>query len=109
MSLKKAPHGGIMRRHPWEAIGMSRASWYRHGKPTTKPQQMTQTQIAAMMGVSLRTVQRVIRQRKQEREAERIAFILKWRADRITELNRQGLDDVENTVNREMKEKFGLR
>lgn len=26
----------ISRAKPWEALGMSRATWYRHGKPTTK-------------------------------------------------------------------------
>jgi len=24
----------LMRSKPWEALGMSRATWYRHGKPT---------------------------------------------------------------------------
>lgn len=35
-SLKNPPDGGEVRR-PWEAIGMSRATWYRKGKPTEKP------------------------------------------------------------------------
>ena len=25
---------------PWEAIGMSRATWYRRGKPTEKPKRL---------------------------------------------------------------------
>jgi hypothetical protein len=33
--LTNPPNGGKLRQ--WEAIGMSRASWYRHGKPTEKP------------------------------------------------------------------------
>jgi hypothetical protein len=35
MNLKNPPDGAKVR--PWEAVGMSRASWYRHGKPTEKP------------------------------------------------------------------------
>lgn len=27
----------ISREKPWEAVNMSRASWYRHGKPTPPP------------------------------------------------------------------------
>jgi len=27
----------ISRSKPWEALGMSRATWYRKGKPTTLP------------------------------------------------------------------------
>jgi hypothetical protein len=34
--LKNAPRGADLRQKPWEAIGMSRASWYAHGKPTEK-------------------------------------------------------------------------
>jgi len=34
-SLKTPPDGGKVRR-PWDALGMSRATWYRHGKPTEK-------------------------------------------------------------------------
>jgi hypothetical protein len=30
---KLRQHGGIMRQKPWEAIGMSRATRYRRGKP----------------------------------------------------------------------------
>jgi hypothetical protein len=47
---------------PWETIGMSRATWYRRGKPTTRPTpRITQAQAAKTMNVSLRTVQRVAR------------------------------------------------
>lgn len=38
---------------PWAAIGISRATWYRHGKPDTKPQRMTQARV--------RTIQRAAR------------------------------------------------
>jgi hypothetical protein len=30
-NLKNPPDGGKLR--PWEAVGMSRATWYRKGKP----------------------------------------------------------------------------
>jgi hypothetical protein len=56
-SLTKLPSGGKLRR--WEAIGMGRATWYRHGKPTTKPEpKWTQRQLAEALGVSIRTIQR---------------------------------------------------
>jgi len=43
MNPNDPPDGGKMRRQ-WEAIGMSRASWYRHGKPAEKPEaKITQT------------------------------------------------------------------
>lgn len=28
----------ITRTKPWEALGMSRATWYRKGKPTARPE-----------------------------------------------------------------------
>jgi hypothetical protein len=34
--LNPPPDGRKVRR-PWETVGMSRASWYRYGKPTEKP------------------------------------------------------------------------
>jgi hypothetical protein len=46
---------------PWEAIGISRASWYRHGKPTEKPQRITVADEARRAGVSKRTHQRIMR------------------------------------------------
>lgn len=47
---------------PWQALGMSRATWYRRGKPT-KPRMPKQTyqDIAQLTGVSVRTVQRMHR------------------------------------------------
>ena len=45
---------------PWETIGMSRASWYRHGKPTEKPPRPSSVaNEARKAGVSVRTHQRV--------------------------------------------------
>jgi hypothetical protein len=46
---------------PWEAIGMSRASWYRHGKPTEKPERTSVAAAARAAGVSVRTHQRIMR------------------------------------------------
>ena len=46
---------------PWVTAGMSRASWYRHGKPQMAPQRITQSDAAMLYGVSVRSVQRVVR------------------------------------------------
>jgi hypothetical protein len=44
---------------PWLALGMSRATWYRLGKPETKPERpMTQPLRARLMNASLRSLQR---------------------------------------------------
>jgi hypothetical protein len=53
-------NGGIMRRsaRPWKMLGMSRATWYRHGKPTEKPKRYRQADVAKILGVSVRTIQR---------------------------------------------------
>jgi len=63
-NLTSAPDGGKVRQ--WEALGMSRASWYRHGKPTEKPMRrgqgpFSQRKMAAGNHVSLRTQQRMDR------------------------------------------------
>src|SRR5262245_46499117 len=50
------PNGGKVR--PWEAAGMRRSSWYRHGKPDKKPERETAKTRAEECGVSLRTYQR---------------------------------------------------
>ena len=49
------------RPRPWEAIGISRATWYRHGKPTEKPRRITLADEARKVGVSVRTHQRILR------------------------------------------------
>jgi hypothetical protein len=46
---------------PWEAIGMSRASWYRHGKPTENPERTPVAAAAGAAGISVRTYQRIMR------------------------------------------------
>ena len=48
--LNSAPRGTDLRQKPWEAIDMSRASWYRHGKPTEKPPRSSVAKRARMMG-----------------------------------------------------------
>jgi hypothetical protein len=63
------PIGGTMRRAKnqfigksgWEEVGMSRATWYRLGKPTTKPSRVTQKQQALLLNVSVRSIQRARR------------------------------------------------
>ena len=47
---------------PWEAIGISRATWYRHGKPTENPPRTSIARAARTMGASsTRTFQRIHR------------------------------------------------
>jgi hypothetical protein len=67
---EKRHDGEQLRRKPWEAIGMSRGSWYRHGKPTEKPKRTTHKDVAKSFGVSLRTVQRAYTIRSRERREE---------------------------------------
>jgi predicted nucleotidyltransferase len=59
----------ITSAQPWAAIGMSRASWYRAGKPTTKPKRYTHAEIAKITGWSIRTIQRDLAEQKRERIA----------------------------------------
>jgi hypothetical protein len=64
--LTTPPNGGAMRQkaEPWLALGISRATWYRLGKPETKPvkpPRVTQKQAAELMQVSVRRIQRVAR------------------------------------------------
>jgi hypothetical protein len=70
-SLKSPPSGGKMRlpdaqSKPWEALGISRATWYRRDKPTEQPIRrgrgpFSQRKMAAGNHVSLRTQQRLDR------------------------------------------------
>jgi hypothetical protein len=62
---------------PWELLGMSRASWYRHGKPTEKPKRYTQADVAKIFGVSLRTIQRDL---ASQREKDRNKVVARARA-----------------------------
>jgi hypothetical protein len=61
-------YGGMMRwsdrsTRPWDEVGISRATWYRHGKPTEKPRKpKTVPEIAVRVGASsTRTYQRTMR------------------------------------------------
>ena len=49
------------RPKPWTVLGISRATWYRHGKPTKKPIRETQATFALQTGRSVRTLQRLMR------------------------------------------------
>jgi hypothetical protein len=46
---------------PWEEVGISRATWYRQGKPKSKRYRITQAQKATIAGVSVRSIQRASR------------------------------------------------
>jgi len=51
-----------MRQTPWHDLGMSRATWYRRGKPITKPaKRVTLAEAARQMQVSLRGTERARR------------------------------------------------
>jgi hypothetical protein len=52
---------------PWEAIGMSRTTWYRRGKPTANNKRVRQPDIAASLGLSLRTYQRTMLKQLSEK------------------------------------------
>jgi hypothetical protein len=56
-------YGGMPRQASWEKIGVSRATWYRHGKPAEKPRKgKTVPEIAKEIGVSsTRTYYRTMR------------------------------------------------
>src|SRR6516162_3535779 len=57
-TLKNPPDGGKVR--PWEAMGMSRATWYRRGKPTHDFREfMSQRGYAERNCSSTRSAQRV--------------------------------------------------
>ena len=51
----------IQREKPWAALGISRATWYRHGKPAEWHKRSTQADEAKKGGLSLRTYERFAR------------------------------------------------
>lgn len=53
----KASKGGKNGR-PWQRLGMSRSSWYAHGKPKSPRRRQTQKRQAAELRISVRTLQR---------------------------------------------------
>lgn len=51
-----------MRQTPWETVGMSRATWYRRGKPTKPHKRITAADTAKHVGFSsTRTYYRTMR------------------------------------------------
>jgi len=61
---------------PWLALNMSRATWYRLGKPTL-PRKRTLVELARLTDVSLRTIQRTAaRQKLIERFAPDLSDLL---------------------------------
>ena len=66
---------------PWEAIGMSWASWYRHGKPTTKPEpKLTQKDVSKILGCSVRTVQRDLAEEREKQRQKNVARVREYMA-----------------------------
>ena len=76
---------------PWEEFGMSRATWYRHGKPTEKPKRYTQADIAKVTGVSIRTVQRDAAGMREDDRQKRIARAREYMDQGYTEDEACGL------------------
>jgi hypothetical protein len=60
-NLNDPPIGGEVRQSPWEALGISRATWYRRGKPAESWSRPTQKMAIAGSKMSLRTFQRMMR------------------------------------------------
>jgi hypothetical protein len=74
-SLKSPPSGGKMKlpdaqSKPWEALGISRATWYRRDKPTEKP---------AALGEWLR--RKELNHWKSKRTVERVHRIMEFDRD----------------------------
>lgn len=46
MSREQYEAQSISRAQPWAALGMSRATWYRHGKPDPAQQQQRESEHA---------------------------------------------------------------
>lgn len=61
--LKAPPIGGMVRQKdkPWEQLGISRATWYRHDKPTEWRRLSTNADEAKRGGMSLRSYERFAR------------------------------------------------
>jgi uncharacterized protein YoaH (UPF0181 family) len=95
-SLTRPPYGGIMRQKPWEAVGMSRATWYRKGKPTEKPKsKVPQKQLAKTLGVSIRTIQRDAASLREDEWRKRVAMVRRYMAQGYTQDEACGLTAAE--------------
>ena len=113
-SLKALPNGSIMRQaKPWTEIGMSRASWYRHGKPATKPKRETRADLAQSIGVSVRTIYRAvalepqtprnrIRRLKQYQEEMALELINRFPKNSDDELGKMIDDHIANLSDDEL-------
>jgi uncharacterized protein YoaH (UPF0181 family) len=78
-SLTKPPSGGHLRQ--WEALGLSRATWYRRGKPTTKPEpKLTQKDVSEILGCSMRTVQRDLAGEREKQRQKNVARVREYMA-----------------------------
>jgi uncharacterized protein YoaH (UPF0181 family) len=76
----KPPDGGEVRQ-PWLALGMSRATWYRLGKPSEKPEErLTQKDIAEILNTSVRTIQRDRAKQREEDRKKRVARVHEYMA-----------------------------
>jgi uncharacterized protein YoaH (UPF0181 family) len=64
---------------------MSRAAWYRHGKPMVKPPKTTQKDIAQAVGWSVRTVQRDQADYREKQRQENIARVREYMAQGYTQ------------------------
>jgi hypothetical protein len=90
---------------PWIALGISRATWYRHSKPTTWSKRITVAEEAANLGApSLRSHQRIMRVLDSPLLPFLVAGILKpGQADKLLSSPRrlqQFLEEVEREVER---------
>ena len=71
----------MRQKQPWEAIGMSRATWYRRGKPTEKPLHLNAAQrVRLFLGrsVSNRTAQRIERVMDADMDLARLMLHEGW-------------------------------
>ena len=89
--LTSPPSGGKLRQ--WEAIGMSRAGWYRYGKPTENPRlkRVTQKQLAKTLNVSIRTIQRDAASVREDERKKRVAMVHRYMGQGYTQDEACGL------------------
>jgi hypothetical protein len=71
---------------PWQALGMSRATWYRHGKPTERPWRLSIEQAAMVMNVSVRSIESAQRVIKFAPELEPLIMAGKLKLHRAEEI-----------------------
>jgi len=66
---------------------MSRAGWYRYGKPTENPKvkRVTQKQLAKTLNVSIRTIQRDAASVREDERKKRVAMARRYMAQGYTQ------------------------